>query len=91
MRATALAAAVRSGAVAALAVIAVAVTAADVRAAERPVVVVTSGQEQQFGIALQKFSGGPGSVLLDMINRITCKPCHFPGVGCKNNRCFDFF
>ena len=39
--------------------IAVAVTATGVRAAERPAVVVTSGQEQKFGIALQKFAGGP--------------------------------
>ena len=59
MRAAALAAAVRSGAVTALAVIAVVVAATSVRAAERPVVVVTSGQEQKFGIALQKFLGGP--------------------------------
>jgi TolB protein len=59
MRALALVAAVRSGAVTALAVIAVAATATDVRAAERPAVVVTSGQEQKFGIALQKFAGGP--------------------------------
>ena len=42
-----------------VAVIAVAVTATGVRAAERPAVVVTSGQEQKFGIALQKFAGGP--------------------------------
>ncbi|MFV1977819.1 MAG: Tol-Pal system beta propeller repeat protein TolB [Myxococcota bacterium] len=42
-----------------VAVIAVATTTTDVRAAERPAVVVTSGQEQKFGIALQKFSGGP--------------------------------
>jgi TolB protein len=41
------------------AVIAVAVTATDVRAAERPAVVVTSGQDQKFSIALQKFAGGP--------------------------------
>jgi len=40
-----------------IAVIAVAATATDVRAAERPTVVVTSGQEQKFGVALQKFAG----------------------------------
>jgi TolB protein len=39
--------------------IAIAFTAAGVRAAERPAVVVTSGMEQKFGIALQKFAGGP--------------------------------
>ncbi len=39
----------------AVAVSSVAVTAA--RAAERPAVVVTSGKEQQFGVALQKFGG----------------------------------
>ena len=49
----------RAAALAAAAVIAVAATATDVRAAERPAVVVTSGQEQKFGIALQKFAGGP--------------------------------
>jgi TolB protein len=59
MRALAIAAAVRFGAVTALAVITVAVAAVEVRAAERPVVVVTSGKEQKFAIALQKFSGGP--------------------------------
>ena len=58
MRAAALAAAVASIAVIAVAVIAVAVTATDVRAAERPVIVVTPGQEQKFSIALQKFAGG---------------------------------
>lgn len=61
MRALALATAVRFGAVAALAVIGVAAAAVEVRAAERPVVVVTSGKEQQFAIALQKFSGEPGA------------------------------
>jgi TolB protein len=59
MRTAALAAAVASVAVTAVAVIAVAVTATDVRAAERPVIVVTPGQEQKFGIALQKFGRGP--------------------------------
>jgi len=38
--------------------LAVVFAAPGVRAAERPAVVVTSGQEQKFGIALQKFSGG---------------------------------
>ncbi|MBW2715435.1 MAG: PD40 domain-containing protein [Deltaproteobacteria bacterium] len=38
--------------------LAVVFAALGVRAAERPSVVVTSGQEQKFGIALQKFSGG---------------------------------
>jgi TolB protein len=58
MRTTPLAA-VTSVAVTAVAVIAVAVATTDVRAAERPVIVVTPGQEQKFGIALQKFAGGP--------------------------------
>jgi len=35
----------------------VAVTITDARAAERPAVVVTSGKEQQFSVALQKFAG----------------------------------
>ena len=39
--------------------LAVTVMATGVRAAERPAVVVTSGQEQKFVIALQKFAGGP--------------------------------
>jgi TolB protein len=39
--------------------VAVAAAATDARAAERPAVVVTSGQEQKFSIALQKFAGGP--------------------------------
>ncbi len=52
-------AAVSSAVVTAVAVIAVAAATTDVRAAERPAVVVTPGQEQKFGIALQKFAGGP--------------------------------
>ncbi len=38
---------------------AVLATAAGARAADRPAVVVTSGQEQKFAVALQKFAGGP--------------------------------
>jgi len=45
----------------AIAVIAVGATATGVRAAERPAVVVTSGEEQKFSVALQKFAGGPGA------------------------------
>jgi TolB protein len=58
MRATPLAAVTFSAGFA-IAAIAAAVTAADARAAERPAVVVTSGQEQKFAVALQKFAGGP--------------------------------
>ncbi|MBW2577283.1 MAG: PD40 domain-containing protein [Deltaproteobacteria bacterium] len=47
----------RAALLVAIAVCSVAVTAADVRAAERPAVVVTSGKEQQFSVALQKFGG----------------------------------
>jgi len=39
----------------------VAVLASGVRADDRPAVVVTSGDEQKFGIALQKFAGGPNA------------------------------
>ncbi len=52
-------AAVTSAVVTAVAVIAVAAATTDVRAAERPAVVVTSGKEQKFSVALQKFAGGP--------------------------------
>jgi len=38
---------------------AIAAMAAGARAAERPAVVVTSGEEQKFAIAVQKFAGGP--------------------------------
>ena len=43
----------------AAAVTTVAVMATDARVAERPAVVVTTGTEQKFSVALQKFSGGP--------------------------------
>jgi len=46
-------------AVALAAALAIAGSATGVRAVERPAVVVTSGEEQKFGIALQKFAGGP--------------------------------
>ena len=49
----------RAAALVAVIAVAAAATATDVHAAERPTVVVTSGQEQKFGIALQKFAGGP--------------------------------
>ncbi|MCH8891665.1 MAG: PD40 domain-containing protein [Myxococcales bacterium] len=49
----------RAARLVAAAVITVAVTATDIFAAERPAVVVTSGKEQKFSVALQKFAGGP--------------------------------
>jgi len=45
----------------AAAAVGVAFVAPDARAQDRPAVVVTSGKEQQFSIALQQFAGGPDS------------------------------
>ncbi len=50
----------RASSVFATALLGVAAVAASVAAEERPSVVVTSGSEQKFSVALQTFSGGPG-------------------------------